>query len=61
MRNKKARMIAKIGDCARDWNETKKCNKNWKYNSKYTQKNKIWKLTSNFCTLFTNMKLTSNE
>ncbi|BBF07936.1 hypothetical protein CHBNIII7_18190 [Haemophilus influenzae] len=26
-----------------------------------THKNKIWKLTSNFCTLFTNMKLTSNE
>lgn len=54
-------MIAKIGDCARDWNETKKCNKNWKCNSKYIQKNKIWKLTSKPCTLFTNMKLTSNE
>lgn len=45
----------------KDWNETKKCNKNWKCNSKHTQKNKIWKLTSNFCKLFTNMKLISNE
>lgn len=40
-------MIAEIGDCARDWNETKKRNKNWKCNSKYRLKKQIWKLTSN--------------
>ena len=40
-------MITEIGDCARDWNETKKFNKNWKCNSKYRLKKQIWKLTSN--------------
>jgi hypothetical protein len=34
-------MIAEIGDCARDWNETKKRNKNWKCNSKYRLKKQI--------------------
>lgn len=53
-------MIAKIGDCARIRMRLKNAIKTGNVIPN-TQKNKIWKLTSNFCTLFTNMKLTSNE